>query len=252
MNRPKLVLVHGWGLNSAIWKPLIDRVSKQVDCQCIDLPGYGESANQSSPTDIDDLADYLLAQAPEAADWCGWSLGGMAVMAAARKQPGRFSRIQLLCTTPRFVHAPDWPFGMDMEIFKNFSKELSADYAVGIQKFLLLQAGAGSQARSLAKKAVELISQYPAPTEKTLAAGLQILHDTDLRETLDQIHVPCQVIAGRRDRVVHPQAGEKLAQQLPNCHYQLINSGHAPHLSDPDTLAQLITEPFPDCSLEAG
>lgn len=241
MSKPTLVLVHGWGLNSAIWAPLIEMLSVEFDCLGIDLPGYGAETHRVSPSKLDKLGSQLLDAAPDNAHWCAWSLGGMAALAAAKIQPERFQSINLLCTTPRFVQSPCWPIGMDIEVFQTFADQLKADYKTAIQQFLLLQAGAGPQARTLAKQAAELLEQWPAPSADTLQAGLGILGDADLRQQLSDLHVPCQVISGRRDRVVHPDAGAALSELLPNARYQLLNSGHAPHLSCPADLAALIS-----------
>lgn len=241
-NRPSLVLVHGWGLNSAVWQPLMHLLENDFDCLSIDMPGYGANSHQKGASDIQTLADELLGAAPENAHWCAWSLAGMAALVAALKQPGRFKSLSLLCTTPRFTQAPDWEIGMDMSIFETFSAELESDYQAGIQKFLLLQAGAGSKARSLAMEATRLLKKHPAPSPETLSSGLKILKNSDLRNQLADIRVPCQVISGRRDRVVHPKAGERLSELIPDSEYQLLNSGHAPLLSCPDELASLLLQ----------
>lgn len=242
LKKPTLVLVHGWGLNGAIWEPLTEQLSGHFDCISLDIPGYGRLSDQLCTSDLDTLADELLSQAPESAHWCAWSLGGMAVMAAASRQSERFLSINLLCTTPRFVGGPDWTMGVDMATFETFANELKADYQSGIQKFLILQAGAGAHARSLAKEASKLLGQYPPPSPETLSAGLDILSKTDLRGSISNIDIPCQVISGRRDRVVHPNAGLELNKLLPNSNYEILNSGHAPHLSCPEKLCALIIQ----------
>ena len=240
--KEKLVLIHGWGLNSAIWQPLVNQLKPKLDCICIDMPGYGSNEDIDSPTDINGLAEALLKEAPQKAHWCAWSLGGMAAIVAAKRQPDRIKSLSLLCTTARFTQTLDWEIGMDINIFKKFANELKSDYQSGIQKFLLLQAGAGKQTRSLAMEAAELLKKYPAPSHKTLSNGLNILEHTDLREQLSSIPLPCQVISGRRDRIVNPEAGKLLSQSIPASQHHMLNSGHAPLLSCPNELANLIIE----------
>ena len=41
MNRPELVLLHGWGLGSAIWSPCLPALTETVSPHLADLPGYG-------------------------------------------------------------------------------------------------------------------------------------------------------------------------------------------------------------------
>ena len=246
-DKPKLILVHGWGLNSAIWQPLIELASNEYDIISVNLSGYGDKTDISSPSSIQELAKNLiqdvLQETDKPAHWCAWSLGGMAAMHAAQEQPELFLSLTLLCTTPKFVQSKDWPMGVDMDTFQLFADQLKADYETGIRQFLLLQAGAGKQARSMAKSAAELLSTYPNPSTETLEAGLAILCDTDLRtdcQTIDN-RIPCQIISGKRDRVIHPDSGKALASLLPHADFHLINSGHAPLLSNPDELLSLLS-----------
>lgn len=240
MIKEKLVFVHGWGLNSAIWQPVIEQLNQHFECISLDLPGYGTRAEEPSPDSIEMLAESILERAPDTAHWCAWSLGGMAALQAAHKAPERFQSLSLICTTPKFMYGDDWPIGMASETFQNFADELGRDYHSGIKKFLLLQSGAGTMARTAAKKAAELLEIFPAPNKDTLAVGLHILRDTDMRPLLKQIRVRCQVISGHRDRVVHPEASTILAEQLPNAELLSINSGHAPHLSQTSDFCLLI------------
>ena len=252
MSRPKLVFVHGWGLNSAVWQPLLKALSGAFDCSCLDMPGYGSRADESSPGRLEQLADDLLQQVSEPAHWCGWSLGGMATMAAAGKDSRPFKSLNLLCTTPRFIRAPDWDMGMDIALFKKFADDLKTDYQTGIQKFLLLQAGTGAQARSLARETAVLSGRYAPPAAETLSLGLEILNRADLRQKLAHVDIPAQVISGRRDRVVHPRAGEELSKLLPRARYRLLNSGHAPHLSCLEELSSLITSYIQSLNRQPG
>jgi pimeloyl-[acyl-carrier protein] methyl ester esterase len=42
----------------------------------VDLPGYGRSSGFSAMT-LQEMAQQVLAQAPQRAIWLGWSLGGL-------------------------------------------------------------------------------------------------------------------------------------------------------------------------------
>jgi len=240
-SKPKLILVHGWGLNSAIWQPIIEPLSEKYQVQAINLPGYGDKTACYSPKSLELLAERLLneievSEMNNAAHWCAWSLGGMAAIQAALKSPEYFQSLSLVCTTAKFVKAKDWPMGVDMQTFQLFADQLKTDYDTGIRQFLLLQAGAGAKARSLAKSAAELLSQYSHPSAETLESGLDILRTADLREQIASLNpkIPCQIISGKRDRVIHPDSGKALSQLIPHSSFSLLNSGHAPHLSHTD------------------
>ena len=54
-----IVLLHGWGQNIAMMKPLGDRLGKQFRITILDLPGFGESDEPSKVLNIYDYADIL-------------------------------------------------------------------------------------------------------------------------------------------------------------------------------------------------
>ena len=242
-NKPTMVFVHGWGLHSGVWQPLIELLEDQFNCLCVDLPGYGKRAKEQSPNSLFALADDLLQSTPKQAHWCAWSLGGMAALMAATNTAQHFQSLTLICSTPRFTHGKAWPQGMDPKIFSNFSAELESDYHSGIKKFLLLQAGSGTVARDSVKKTTDLLKKHPEPSKETLRSGLAILEESDLRQKLSNVDVPCRVLSGRRDRIVHPSVGQHLSNLLPNSEHIELNSGHAPHLSHTQELAEILGQP---------
>jgi len=72
-----LVLLHGWGMNSAVWEPVIDELDQHFTVTCVDLPGHGFSTlSDTENTGLDDWADAIAAVVPVNAIWLGWSLGG--------------------------------------------------------------------------------------------------------------------------------------------------------------------------------
>jgi len=242
-SKPTMVFIHGWGLHSGVWQPLIDLLEDQYNCLCVDLPGYGKRSREQSPSSLAALADDLLESTPDQAHWCAWSLGGMAALMAATRSPQHFQSLTLISSTPKFTHGKDWPQGMDPTIFSNFSKELESDYHGGIKKFLLLQAGAGSVARDSVKITTDLLKKHPEPSKETLRSGLAILKKSDLRQHLSNVDIPCRILSGRRDRIVHPNIGQHLASLLPNSEHIELNSGHAPHLSHTQELADILRQP---------
>ncbi|MGB5640559.1 MAG: alpha/beta fold hydrolase, partial [Sedimenticolaceae bacterium] len=87
---PDLVLLHGWGMNAAVWGPLIPGLSERFQLTIIELPGHGGSSPASS-ADLSEWAELCLAAAPASAHWLGWSLGGQIALRAALDAPGRVS-----------------------------------------------------------------------------------------------------------------------------------------------------------------
>ena len=74
-----IVLLHGWGVNSAVFEPLKSALA-EYRVHYVDLPGFGHSSHINGT--IDDWVAALAEQLPQAAIWLGWSLGGLHALAA--------------------------------------------------------------------------------------------------------------------------------------------------------------------------
>ena len=104
---PDVMLVHGWGMNAAVWSELAEVLGSDFRLHLIELPGHGGSPLQAG-ADLADWARACLEVAPPRAAWAGWSLGGLLALQAALSMPDRVARLVLVAATPRFVQGPDW------------------------------------------------------------------------------------------------------------------------------------------------
>ena len=100
---PNLVLIHGWGMNGAVWQPIVKRLSKIFTVHVIDLPGMGFS-RPIEPVHLHTLAEKVAEIMPANADVVGWSLGGQIAMRIALDYPDLVRRLVLVGTTPCFVN----------------------------------------------------------------------------------------------------------------------------------------------------
>ncbi len=100
---PDLVLLHGWGMNAAVWSPLVESLKQRFRVTLIEMPGHGGSDYAPEMQRFEDWVDSCLEAAPESAIWIGWSLGGLLAQRAAMKAPGRVNRLAVVTSTPRFV-----------------------------------------------------------------------------------------------------------------------------------------------------
>lgn len=246
--KQKLVLLHGWGANHRVFDDLLPLL-KDFELTLLDLPGYGDRVRETSPSSIEEITQRCLDDAPDQAIWLGWSLGGMVAMQSAiwdadRVGNGSSRRVRALClvnTTPCFTVAEDWHHGISTDGLQSFAQQLTHDYEKTLADFLLLQAGKKANARLVAEKVAERVQQLPMPSESTLLAGIECLDKTDMRQSLDKISAPVQIISGRLDRVIRPQASEYLANMLRAKHIQ-FNQGHAPFLTQPAEFSQALID----------
>lgn len=234
----ELILLHGWGLQRAVWQPVLPLFAATIRARALDLPGHGTAA-MTTPYTLDALAQSLLAQQTAArACWLGWSLGGLVALAAAQAAPARVEKLILVATTPRFVQAPDWSCAMPATQLQQFAHGLAADYANTVLRFLSLQVSAEERPTLRALRAA---ATRTPPQPAALHAGLELLAATDVRAALAHIAQPVLIVHGTRDTLARPQAAEALAAALPHAELRLIDgAGHAPFLSHPSAFADAV------------
>ncbi len=229
---PDLVLLHGWGMNAAVWDGLPAALTADRRVWRLELPGHGESPLELLHDSRAAWADACLDAAPGRAVWLGWSLGGLIALEAALRAPERIAALVLVTATPRFVSAPDWPAAMDAKTLARFHDELLADPAGTLDRFLALQVRGGDAARDCLRTLRREVSWRPAPNPAALEMGLDLLRDSDLRERIGACACPTLWIFGQRDTLVPFAASEGIAQLLPGARQRLVaGAAHAPFLS---------------------
>lgn len=229
---PDLVLVHGWGLHAGIFSGLVDQLASNYRVTTVDLPGHGRSATPDHHFDLDKTADVLANLIGKPAVWLGWSLGALVAMNVAIRHAEAVKALVLVSATPRFVKGEDWPHAMALETLEGFAVGLTEDYQATLNRFLSLQVGKEKNSRELIRRLREQLFVHGEPDPIALAAGLDILRDTDLRSQLATLEQSALIINGGRDRLTPPAAGEYLANVLPQGQYSLFeDAGHAAFLS---------------------
>jgi pimeloyl-[acyl-carrier protein] methyl ester esterase len=236
---PPLVLIHGWAMHGGIFAPLLGELTPHFECHVVDLPGHGLSEERDG-LDLDRGVERLLAATPPA-PWLGWSLGGLFALEAALRAPERVPALIAVAASPRFVVAPDWPHAVAHSVFEQFASDLASDYGATIERFIALEVHGDAHARDEMRWLRERLAQRPPGDPRILADGLAILAASDLRSDLPRLAVPSLWIAGQRDRLVPWQALQAAAALAPGGQFQRIDrAGHAPFLSDPQTVAAAI------------
>ncbi|MGE5154290.1 MAG: pimeloyl-ACP methyl ester esterase BioH [Bdellovibrio bacteriovorus] len=272
-HRPQdLVLIHGWGMNAAVWESL-PSLAMDLRLHPIDLPGHGGrpllTACDGGPGLLDAWADACLEAAPRGAVWLGWSLGGLVALAAARRvaerRPGRVGEwirgLILMTATPRFVRAPDWPEAMPMETLAQFHAGLLADPGGTLSRFLALQVRGSDEARETLRGLRQSLATRPPPNARALALGLDLLREQDLRPDLPGLDLPSLWLFGSHDTLVPAAVEPRIRRLAPEARTRVIaGAAHAPFLSHPvatreaiaDFLAGLQPRPSPRESEATG
>ncbi|MGM3173392.1 pimeloyl-ACP methyl ester esterase BioH [Dickeya lacustris] len=238
--RCELVMLHGWGMNSQVWNSIIARLSPHFRVHRVDLPGYGQSQGFGAMS-LTEMAQQVLAQAPERAVWLGWSLGGLVASQAALVAPDRVTALITVASSPCFGERDGWP-GIRPQVLSSFQRLLSDDFYGTIEHFLALQTLGTEHARKDARALKAALSGQPSPSTEVLLAGLEILRDTDLRAPLGSLALPLLRLYGALDGLVPRKVAALLDEQYPQSVSAVIaKASHAPFISHPDAfVAQVV------------
>ncbi len=230
----ELVLLHGWGMNAAVWQPVAEALCEQYRVILIELPGHGESEYDPQCHSLEAWTEACLQAAPAEATWIGWSLGGQLAQCAALMAPHRVNGLVLVSASPRFVIGEGWPHAMSGVTLKLFAKALMRDHHQTLERFLSLQVQGDEAARDTLRLLRKDIAQRREANPRALEHGLDLLRDVDLRDQISRIECPTLWLLGERDTLVPVDLGDELEQLMPNSEVLILQKcAHAPFLSHP-------------------
>jgi len=228
------VFVHGWAMNSAVWDECIKLLPDWIDVVLVDLPGHGTMAKVNAST-LDDYVQAIIPLAHRPVLWVGWSLGGLAVLRLAELYPQRVAAALLVATNPCFVSKADWDCAVDESVFNQFASDLDKNQQKTIRRFLALQVKGLDDVMKVVRQLQQSIQIRGQASTQALTSGLEILLDTDLRQTLKGIDCPLHWLLGSKDSLVPGELAQVLkedyAQQNVILHPE---ASHAPFISQPD------------------
>ncbi|MEW6753922.1 MAG: alpha/beta fold hydrolase [Candidatus Latescibacterota bacterium] len=187
---PTLLLVHGWSNDRRFWEPHTTTLSRSYRVVSLDLAGFGTSGRdrtswtmQRYGEDVTAVARALPGRPVVAA---GFSMGGAAVLEAARLVPERIAGVVLV----DILHDPD----------AQYSEPVVAEFVAGVRS--TWRDPATVRALGFSPDTPEpLVERYiaatpPAPPDYWWAALGSFFRwaDAGLRDTLARVHVPVRAI----------------------------------------------------------
>jgi pimeloyl-[acyl-carrier protein] methyl ester esterase len=228
-----LVLLHGWGMNSAVWESVLDQLNEYFTVTCVDLPGHGFSTMANTKgTNVNDWMQAITAVVPANAIWLGWSLGGLLALQAASEGLKNIRALFMMTATPAFMQRDDWQCAMPERTLKQFSANLQDDVKTTLTRFLSLQIQGGDNTRELLKQLRRGFAQRPSADFHALETGLGFLRDIDLRQSLKDIEIPVHWLYGNRDTLTPACAADRITAMMPRATSQIIKgAAHVPFLS---------------------
>ncbi len=229
---PDVVFFHGWGMNSEVWQQTAQVLSKKYRVTLIDFPGFGKNRKIHCDFQLDSLTNCVLSYVPSNAVVVAWSMGGLVAMNIVLKYPEHISKLVLVASSAQFVESIAWPAAMKKSVLDGFVKNLSENFKLTLQRFLMLQARGGDNAKETIRMLKQRLYQYGEPDEAALKGGLKLLENSSFVEQLKDMNLPVLLMFGKLDALVPIAAAEKMAVCFP-CGQLVIfaKAAHAPFLS---------------------
>lgn len=206
----------------------------------IDLRGHGASpladgAEPSVERMAADVAELAASLELEGAIGVGWSLGATVlwhVLAGPAAQ--RFAGAVVVDMTARVRNDAEWELGLSPEACEARSIAIRDDF----ESFALM-AGQAIFAQPVAPAHRELADwaslEFARNDAGSIAAIWASLVRQDMRALLDRIAHPTLIVHGGRSELYGEDTAGHLVAALPHARaVRFENSGHAPHLEEPE------------------
>jgi pimeloyl-ACP methyl ester carboxylesterase len=212
--RPTLVMIHGAGGSTQIWRNQVHLLKCFANTLALDLPGHGRS-HGASRSEVDAYATWLghtlrtIFQKPVIL--MGHSMGGAVVQAVAHTWPQLLQGLILAATGPRLPVAPFLLEGLHDDFPKTIDTIIG--YAFGPDA---------------------PPSAVSAGAQLMKSAGWKVVRDDflacdgfDRTNALAEIHLPCLIVCGEQDNLTPPRLSAGLHASISGSRLQIIPaSGH--------------------------
>ena len=234
-----LVLLHGFPLDSRIWREQIPALSDRCRVIAPDLRGFGQSKSSDAFT-MESLADDVHALLTDLqALPCilgGLSMGGYVAFAYAKKYPTGLRGLALIDTKAEGDTA-EGKAGREkmIELARTQGTKAVAD-----QMMPKMLAPDADKTRPQVKR--ELDQVMNAQTPHTIEHALAAMRDRpDSVASLASIAVPTLVIVGEHDAITPPAGAEKMSKAIPKSTYVVIRgAGHMSPMEQPQQVTDAI------------
>jgi pimeloyl-ACP methyl ester carboxylesterase len=240
---PPVILTHGWGMDSTIWRYAKEDLGGRFKVTSWDLPGLGHSkpakAGQISLSAFAADLKRLVAEQGRPTVLVGHSIGGMTIQTLARDHPEVFGRdvagVVLLNTTHTnplktmilsgVVQALRWPVLEPLLRLTIWLQPLV--WLQGWQSYLSGMAHLANRfgfgryvTRSQLEHTTLLATRNPPAAQ---ARGILAMLRWDATAALAQLSVPTLVVGGNKDIVTKLEANRTISERVPHGRLQVVD-----------------------------
>ena len=210
--------------------PYLEALSRSARVYAPTHPGYGSSERPEWLETISDLARFYLWMLQELgldkAHLVGNFMGGWIAAEMAVMCPQTLDTLTLIGTAG--VRPSE---GEIADIFL-LGDEGTTDLSISDPG--LLAAAVESEDRDIRMRGREMTTRL---------CWKPYMHDPSLIHLLPRVQIPTLIVWGENDRIVPLNAGERIADAMPNARLEVITgAGHLPHIEKPEKVIPLLKQ----------
>ncbi|MGV0005888.1 MAG: alpha/beta fold hydrolase [Candidatus Porifericomitaceae bacterium WSBS_2022_MAG_OTU9] len=219
--------IHGWSIDSGIYKKLAAEASAFAEVVLIDLPGYGAQQHAAKQAlSAKQISRLISAQIPNGSTVVAWSMGALPALYLAA-EPGRIKSLCMLAANPCFCRREDWFCAVEPQHVFDMGISMAADRDKCLKKFC-----ATASSNSPKDIMYELRSCQGRVSTPVLQQGLELLRLCDARDQLAKAACPVEVVLGDKDPLIPVEVGAALMRWQPAIKVHVFaGCGHVPFLS---------------------
>lgn len=228
MSPPTLVLVPGLMCDGAIWAPLLPSLSVHRQCVVVD---HGDSDN------LADMAQRLLAAAPEQFALAGHSMGGRVALEVCRLAPQRVSHLALMDTG----HAARADGAAGDEEASKRQALLDKAHTIGLRAMAADWVQGMVSPQRLADQALiaAILDMFERKNADIFERQIRaLLSRPDATTVLERLTMPTLVQCGRQDSWANVAQHQALQALAPHAQLDIIeDAGHMAPMEQPEAVA---------------
>ena len=241
-NGAPVILIHGLGLNRAMWQWQLPALQLQFQVVCYDLLGHGESPKPAGPYTMEQMVgqldELMIDLHISRAALVGFSLGGLINRAFALAHPDKTTALVILNSAHARTAAQRDSIELRVRQAKESGPATTIDAALErwfSEDFARREPALLEQVRQwvVANDA----SVYP-DLYRLLAEG-----DKGLETAISTIACPTLIVTGEEDHGNSPEMTQQMAALIPNARAEVLPGlRHMALAEDPATVNGLLVE----------
>lgn len=244
---PSVLLLHGFLMSRQAWEPVMPALAERFRVVAPDLPGFGDS-EKPAPNRFDYgvdafgecVADLIAAMGLGRTHVVGHGLSGAIALALATRHPEFVSRLTLV--DPLVYPLPRKAQLFEMPVLGAFFfKQL---YGRSIFR-AYFRDRVFSPGFDLPLARIDHFYEAfnsPPARESAFATMHAFLDARSTVARLSRVQAPAFVVWGRYDALYPSQYGQRLARELSGARLEVMETGHAPHMEQPERFAELLLD----------